>query len=64
MVKHNIETSHTDLNTANFKIIDMNFSNNKKKQKIAESLWIKRIETYTKCTEEINASEALQLNNQ
>ena len=41
MVKHNIETSHTDVNTANFKIIDMNFSNNKKKQKIAESLWIK-----------------------
>ena len=41
MVKHNIETSHTDVNTANFKIIDMNFSNNKKRQKIAESLWIK-----------------------
>ena len=37
MVKHNIETSHTDVNTANFKIIDMNFSNNKKKQEIAES---------------------------
>ena len=41
MVKHNIETSHTDVNTANFKIIDMNFSNNKRKRKIAESLWIK-----------------------
>ena len=41
MVKHNVETSHTDVNTANFKIIDMNFSNNKRKQKIAESLWIK-----------------------
>ena len=41
MVKHNIETPHTDVNTANFKIIDMNFSNNKKKRKIAESLWIK-----------------------
>ena len=41
MVKHNIETSHTDVNAANFKIIDMNFSNNKRKRKIAESLWIK-----------------------
>ena len=41
MVKHNIETSHTDVNTANFKIIDMNFSKNKRKRKITESLWIK-----------------------
>ena len=41
MVKHNIETSHTDVNTANFKIIDINFINNKKKRKFAESLWIK-----------------------
>ena len=41
MVKHNTETSHTDVNTANFKIIDMDFSNNKRKQKIAESLRIK-----------------------
>ena len=41
MVKHNIETSPTDVNTANFKIIDMNFSNCKRKRKIAESLWIK-----------------------
>ena len=31
MVIHNIETSHTDVNTANFKIISMNFSNNKRK---------------------------------
>ena len=41
MVKHNIETSHTDVNTANFKIIDINFINNKKKREFAESLWIK-----------------------
>ena len=41
MVKHNIETSHTNVNTANFKIIDMNFSNSKRKGKIAESLWVK-----------------------
>ena len=41
LVKHNIETFHTDVNTANFKIIDINFSNNIKKQKTAESLWIK-----------------------
>ena len=39
MVKQNIGTS--DVNTANFNIIDMNFSNNKRKPKIAESLWIK-----------------------
>ena len=38
MVKHNIETFHTDVN---FKIIDMTFSNNKRKRTIAESLWIK-----------------------
>ena len=45
MVKHNIEISHTDVNAANFQfqIIDMNFSNNKRKRKIAESLWIKDI---------------------
>ena len=30
MVKHNIETSHTDVNTGNVKIVDMNFSNNKR----------------------------------
>ena len=41
MVKHNIETSYTDVNTSNFKIIDINFSNNKKKPTITESLWIK-----------------------
>ena len=41
MVKHNIETSHPDVNAANFKIIDMNFSNNKRKRKNAESLWVK-----------------------
>ena len=31
IVIHNIETSHTDVNIANFKIISMNFSNNKRK---------------------------------
>ena len=41
MKKRNTETSHTDINTANFKIIDIKFSNNKRKQKIAETLWIK-----------------------
>ena len=58
MLKHNIETSHTYVSTADFKITDMNFSNSKRKQKIAKSLWIKP-EIYTKCTEEINISEAL-----
>ena len=33
--ERNTETSHTDINTANFKIIDIKFSNNKRKQKIA-----------------------------
>ena len=41
MVKHNIETSDTDVNSANFKTININFSNNKKKRKFAESLSIK-----------------------
>ena len=41
MVTHNIETSYIDVNTANLKIIDINISNNKRKRKIAESLWIK-----------------------
>ena len=35
MAKHNIGTFHTDVNTANFKIININFSNNKRKWKIA-----------------------------
>ena len=34
MVKHNIETSHIDVNNANFKIIDMNFSNHKGNKKL------------------------------
>ena len=41
MVKHNIETSHTDVNTAYFKIIDLNLSNNKRKEEIVKFLWIK-----------------------
>ena len=40
-MKHNIETSHTDVKTADFKIINMKFNNNKKKWKIGESLLIK-----------------------
>ena len=36
-MKHNIEISHIDVI---FKINDMNLINNKRKQKIAESLWI------------------------
>ena len=41
MVKHNIETSHAVVNTANFKVTDMNVNNNKRKWTIAKSLWIK-----------------------
>ena len=41
MVKYNIETSNIDVNTVNFKIIDINFSNNKSKRKIVEFLWMK-----------------------
>ena len=33
MMKHNIEISHTDFNTANVKTIDNNFSYNKRKSK-------------------------------
>ena len=40
-MKHNIETSYSDINTPNFKIIDINFSNNKRKRKIIDSLRIK-----------------------
>ena len=40
LVKHNIPTSHTDVNTAHFIIIDRNFTDNKGKHKIAEVLWI------------------------
>ena len=40
-MKYNIETSNTDVNIVNFKMIDINFSNNKSKRKIVESLWIK-----------------------
>ena len=41
MVKYNIETSNIDVNTVNFKIIDINFSNNKSKRKTVEFLWMK-----------------------
>ena len=37
LMKHNIEKSHSDFNTANFKIIDKYFSNNKRNHKNAES---------------------------
>ena len=45
MVKHNIETSHTDVYIANYIIMDMNFSKNKRKRKIAESLLDQKPET-------------------
>ena len=38
---HSIEKSHKNVNTIDFKIIDKNFHNNKRKRKIAEALWIK-----------------------
>ena len=59
MVKHNIETTHTDVNTANFKIINMNFSNSKKTPENCRVFMDQRPETYTKCTGEINTSDAL-----
>ena len=37
----NIVNNINIVNIANLKIIDMNFSDNKRKRKIAESLWIK-----------------------
>ena len=39
--KNKIESLHTDFDTANVKIIAINFGNNKMKWKISESLWIK-----------------------
>ena len=38
---HSIEKLHKNVNTIDFKIIDKNFHNNKRKRKIAETLWIK-----------------------
>ena len=38
MVKHNLETSYNDINTPDLRIIDINFSNDERKRKIAESL--------------------------
>ena len=50
MLKHNIEASHTDIKTADFKMIDMNFSNNKRKQKKNCRVFMdQRPETYIKC---------------
>ena len=42
ILKHSIEKSHKNVNTIDFKII-YNFHNNKQKQKIAKSLWIKHL---------------------
>ena len=41
VLKHSIEKSHKNVNTIDFKIIDKNFDNNKRKRKSAEALWIK-----------------------
>ena len=38
---HSKEKSHKNVNAIDFKIIDKNFRNNKRKRKIAEALWIK-----------------------
>ena len=43
VLKHGIEKSHKNVNIIDFKIIDKNFHNNKRKPKIAEALWIKDI---------------------
>ena len=59
MVKHNIETTHTDVNIATFKIINMNFSNRKKPLENCRVFMDQRPETYTKCTGEINTFDAL-----
>ena len=39
--KHSIEKSPKNINTIDFKITDKNFHKNKRKRKIAETLWIK-----------------------
>ena len=38
---HSIQKSHKNVNNIDFKVIDNNFHNNKRKRKIAEALWIK-----------------------
>ena len=43
VLKHSMEKSHKNVNTTDFKIIDKNFHNNKRKRKIAEALRIKDI---------------------
>ena len=45
VLKHSIEKSHKNVNIIDFKIIDKNFHNNKRKRKIAEALWIKGLRT-------------------
>ena len=57
VLKHNIEKSHNNVNAIDFKIIDKNFHNHKRKRKIAEALWIKDLRT-TLSTQE----KSIQLN--
>ena len=57
-VKHNIETSHTDVNNATSKSLIWISVTTKVNRKL-RSLYGQRPETYTKCTGEINTSEAL-----
>ena len=38
---HSLEKSHKNVHTIDFKIIDKNSHNNKRKRKIVEALWIK-----------------------
>ena len=41
VLKHSVEKPHKNVNTIDLKIIDKNFHSNKRKQQIAEALWIK-----------------------
>ena len=41
LFKHSIEKSPKNINTIDFKITDKNFHKNKRKRKIAKTLWIK-----------------------
>ena len=43
VLKYSIEKSHKNVNTIDFKIVDKNFRNNKRKRKIAEALWINNL---------------------
>ena len=56
VLKHSIENSYKNVNTIDFKIIDKDFHNNKRKRKIAEAFWIKDLRPNVEHAREIYAT--------